>query len=66
MKGYKTIAFNFLGMLASVLALLSDYFQVIDLKEYLDPKVALLIMIGVTVGNKLLRMVTTTPVGKPE
>lgn len=56
MKGWRTVMFNILGM--ATLAATSEYAAVIPPKA--QPYVAL----GITVGNIVLRTVTTTPIGQ--
>lgn len=66
MKGYRTLALNFLTVAASGVTIVSDTLGGLDLKEYVDGKVALYILVGLALVNALLRFATTSPVGRKE
>ena len=60
MKGFKTLAFNALIIVAGALL---PWIAGLDWTEYVSPTVAMVI---VGVANMALRFVTTTAVGKTE
>ena len=49
---------NLFGTASSVFLLVASSIEAIDLKEYLDPKTALYVLISFSVVNKILRMDT--------
>ena len=61
MKGYRTIVFNVLGLLFGLLAMYGVDVSPEDQQSIGNGLVAIL-----TVGNVILRSVTTTPLGSRE
>lgn len=60
MKGFKTLIFNGLIVIAGALL---PYLAGIDWTEYVSPTVAVIVAGAINIG---LRFVTTTAVGRPE
>lgn len=63
MKGWKTVMFNGLIVLGSVIAYL-DIADFTVLDNFLPKGTGALIGIGIGVVNIVLRAITTTPIGK--
>lgn len=69
MKGYRTLAFN--GGLAALLTLLVTFAEVVqefgyskELQYFISDENMPYLMIAILIANIILRLVTTTPVGK--
>lgn len=64
LKGWRTIAINFVLGLAPLVIALVDAFQAANVAAYLPKEWMLYYSILVAVTNAYLRTITTTPIGK--
>lgn len=62
-KGWRTLAFNLLAAIPLVGAPLTDALMGFDWSLFFDKASAATMTLAVTIGNVLLRAVTSTPLG---
>ena len=65
-KGYRTIIFNTLASLVPIFILVMEVLNTSGIQAVLPPDWLTIYTIVVTIGNIILRYVTTTPVGVSE
>ena len=63
-KGWRTVVFNAISTVASVLIPTVSYLADFPWAQYLEPQVAVVLIVGINLANKWLRSITTSPVGK--
>lgn len=64
MKGYKTLAFNGVGFLVMLAQVITEFGYSQELQFFATEEVMPYIMLAILAANVVLRILTTTPVGK--
>lgn len=64
MKGYRTLAFNLLAMVPVLMEIFLELAYSEEVQFFLTPEMMPFFMAGVIVANIILRLITTTPVGR--
>lgn len=64
MKGYKTLAFNGVGFLVMLAQVITEFGYSQELQFFATEEVMPYIMLAILAANIVLRILTTTPVGK--